>query len=534
LSADDGYAWLGVPFAKQPVGDLRWKPPVDPASWIDVKNTQKLSEACAQVGSMYGPGNPFETASNRFWKPVGSEDCLYLNIYSPLNSQAGSKLPVLIFVHGGSNRVGATSIYEGSILAKNTNMVVVILPYRLNLLGWLTHPALRTGEPLNDSGNYALLDLIQGLKFVKNNIANFGGDPDSVTIMGQSAGALNVNHLVLSPVAKGLFHKAIPMSGDMTDSTTAVGEFASGILIQTLLIKDSLATDAASAAAFLATKDNTWIANYLRGKSTADIINTMIIPTGGKYGNGAYSALGSIAANFKDGYVLPASTAAITTAISSGNFNKVPMMVGNCAEEGKLFSSGAYKISDVDRFNMMMAFNPNAPGSLSITDILDPAVINPPTADNYNKYSYAYPSTYSAPNALPTQLYAFLMNVFTQSFQPQVGSQIYSYSFNWANQPEPWKTIYGASHGGDLPFVFGDFDRKQLFSEFYSTANQPGRLALSRAMQQSIAAFARTGNPNNSSLGVTWAPATTGTDGNVRKIIFDATQTNANISMSNN
>jgi len=224
LAAGEGFAWLGVSYAKPPVGNLRWKPPVDPDSWTGSKKAQASGQACAQVGSMYGPpsfGSAYETAANVFWKPVGSEDCLYLNIYSPITSQAGSKLPVFFFIHGGSNRVGAASLFDGSVLAKNTNSIVVFVGYRLNLFGWLTHPALRTGEPLNDSGNYGLLDIIQALKFVKNNISNFGGDPNNVTISGQSAGALNVNSLILSPVAAGLFHKAMPMSGDTTYSTVA-------------------------------------------------------------------------------------------------------------------------------------------------------------------------------------------------------------------------------------------------------------------------------------------------------------------------
>lgn len=534
LAAGEGFAWLGVPYAKPPLGDLRWKPPVDPDSWTGSKKTQAFCQACAQVGSMYGPpgfGSAYETAANVFWKPVGSEDCLYLNIYSPITSQAGSKLPVFFFIHGGSNRVGAASLFDGSVLAKNTNSVVVFVGYRLNLFGWLTHPALRTGDPLNDSGNYGLLDIIQALKFVKNNISNFGGDPSNITISGQSAGALNVNSLILSPVAAGLFHKAMPMSGDTTYSTVATGEYASGLLVETLLIKDGLATDHASAVAFLAGKDNTWIANYLRGKSTTDIINIMINPTGGKFGNGAYTALGSIAANFGDGNVHPVNAAA---AISSGSYNKVPMIIGNTTEEGKLFAQACYKISDMDRFNLMMNFDPANPGTLSLADILDPAVVIPTTAAQYNILNNNYPSPV---NSLPSALYIYLMDICTKNYKATSGTPIYAYSFEWAQQPEPWKTLYGAVHAGDLGWVFGDFDRKYLFSEFNSPENKPGRIALSNAMQQAIGAFMRTGNPNPADptiLGVTWPQAETGTDGNPKKIRFDATLSDKKISLTSN
>jgi para-nitrobenzyl esterase len=534
LTAGEGFAWLGVPYAKPPVGDLRWKPPVDPDPWTGIKKTQQFCQACSQVGSMYGPpayGSAYETAANVFWKPVGSEDCLYMNIYSPITSGPGSKLPVFFFIHGGSNRVGAASLFDGSVLAKNTNSVVVVVGYRLNLFGWLTHPALRTGEPLNDSGNYGLLDLIKALQFVKNNINNFGGDPDNVTISGQSAGALNVNALILSPVAASLFHKAMPMSGDTTGSTVAAGETASALLVETFLIKDGLATDHATAVAFLAGKDNAWIASYLRGKSTTDIINIMINPTGGKFGNGAYTTLGSIAANFGDGYVCPVNSAA---AITAGNYNKVPMIIGNTTEEGKLFAQACYKISDMDRFNLMMNFDPANPGTLSLTDILDPAVVDPPTAAQYNILNNVWPSPV---NALPSALYIYLMDILTKNYKATSGAPVYAYSFEWANQPEPWKTLYGAVHAGDLGWVFGDFDRKYLFSEFNSPENKPGRIALSNAMQQALGAFMRTGDPNPADpaiLDVTWPQSETGTDGNPKKIKFDATLTDKKISLTNN
>ena len=185
-----------------------------------------------------------------FYKPIGSEDCLYLNIWSP--SPDATKLPVIVFIHGGSNVVGAAfdPLYVGGNLARSANAVVVTVAYRLGVMGWFSHPAFNTGDPLRDSGNFAVLDLIQSLKFVKNNIASFGGDPDNVTIMGHSAGATNVNALIVSPLAAGLFHKAVSLSGGVGGSSPAAAVNKANAFINALLIKDRLATDKASADAY--------------------------------------------------------------------------------------------------------------------------------------------------------------------------------------------------------------------------------------------------------------------------------------------
>jgi para-nitrobenzyl esterase len=526
------YMWLGIPFAKPPVGDLRWKPPQDPPAWSGQLATRQSANACPQVGSMYGPpfpGKDYSTLADTFYKVVGSEDCLYLNIYRPATQE--NNLPVWVYIHGGSNRVGATSTYDGSILAKNANMIVVIIPYRLNLFGWLTHPALRTGDPINDSGNYGLLDLIQGLKFIKNNIGYFGGDPNNVTISGQSAGSQNVNSLIVSPLARGLFHKAMPISAGLGAATRTSGEAKANALIDAFLIQDKLAADAASAVAYRATMSNAQINTYLRSKSTADIINIQMSPTGGKFGNGTYTALGSVVANVGDGTTLPADVAA---AVNSGNYSNVPMIISNTAEEGKLFTQPAFKVWDGVRFNWMMQTNPDAPG-LTLADLLDPAVIIPFTEAAYTTYSYNNANGLQPPPAITTLMFvAGSIDPTTIRYQAQPGSKVYAYSFNWAQQSEPWKTIYGAVHAGDLPFIFGDFVNLQLFSEGFSTQNRVGRVALSNAMQKSIAAFVRTGDPNNSTLGTTWLPAATGTDGKPKKLIFDADYTNLRISMTPN
>ena len=196
LSAANGtYVWKGVPYAKPPVGDRRWKAPADPDVWTSPRLTQQFGPACAQASRLYGPGlnNRYDaTIGTSLGMTVGSEDCLYLNIWRPAN--AAMQLPVIVWVHGGSNISGYTAdpMYDGANLARTANAIVVSVNYRLGVLGFFSLGQLKTGNPLDDSGNFALLDIIKALQFVNRNIAAFGGDAGNVTLMGESAGAVNL------------------------------------------------------------------------------------------------------------------------------------------------------------------------------------------------------------------------------------------------------------------------------------------------------------------------------------------------------
>src|SRR5450759_537340 len=197
-SADGLTVYRGIPFAAPPVGDLRWRAPQPPAKWEGVKQATKFAP-----GPIQG-GNP----------PSGkSEDCLYLNIWT-LAKSAGDRIPVLVWIYGGGFGAGATSEknYSGENLAKK-GVVLVSIAYRVGQLGFLAHPELSKESPNHVSGNYGLMDMISGLKWVQKNIAAFGGDPNKVTIFGESAGGIAVSMLCASPLAKGLFHGAISQSG---------------------------------------------------------------------------------------------------------------------------------------------------------------------------------------------------------------------------------------------------------------------------------------------------------------------------------
>ena len=194
----------GIPYAKPPVGNLRWRPPEPPTSWTKTLATRKFGMPCWQPHSE----NAFVWSRGVFER---SEDCLYLNIWSDL-SASGPK-PVMVWFHGGGHTSGwgHGEIFDGTKLAE-LGVVLVSINYRLGPWGFLAHPLLAAESDQNSSGNYGLLDKIAALKWVQENIENFGGDSQNVTIFGQSAGSMSVCALMASPLAKGLFHKAIGQS----------------------------------------------------------------------------------------------------------------------------------------------------------------------------------------------------------------------------------------------------------------------------------------------------------------------------------
>jgi para-nitrobenzyl esterase len=208
-------AWLGVPFAKPPVNDLRWQPP-QPISWSGVWTADRTMPECPQV---LRPHN----INNYFGEEATSEDCLYLNVWAPADANSHSKLPVIVFIYGGGNTIGSSGIamYGGENLAKK-GVVFVNFNYRLGILGFMAHPEL-TKEQGGHSGNYAYLDQNAALKWIRANITQFGGDPDRVVISGQSAGAGAVSAQLHSPLSKGLF------SGAMMSSTCSIAPPETGL-----------------------------------------------------------------------------------------------------------------------------------------------------------------------------------------------------------------------------------------------------------------------------------------------------------------
>jgi para-nitrobenzyl esterase len=202
------YIYRGIPYAAPPIGDLRWKPPQQAAPWSGIRECTKYSIQAAQYADVHG--------SNKLQKLPSSEDCLYLNVLTPAK-KTNDKLPVMVWYHGGGVRYGNGNLpISNSLGLPNHGVLLVTVNTRLGILGLFAHPSISRESPQGASGNYLFLDMIASLKWIKKNIAAFGGDPDNITIFGQSGGGLKVATMIASPLAKGLFQQAIIQSGGRT------------------------------------------------------------------------------------------------------------------------------------------------------------------------------------------------------------------------------------------------------------------------------------------------------------------------------
>ncbi|WP_427912991.1 carboxylesterase/lipase family protein [Ramlibacter sp. MMS24-I3-19] len=530
-STNGTYSWKGVPFAAPPVGNLRWAPPVDPVAWTTTKETKTFGNACVQYGRIYGPGanNRFDaTIGTTLNQAVGNEDCLYLNIWRPSNQR--TELPVIVFVHGGSNVSGYTAdpVYDGAALAKTAQAVVVTVNYRLGIFGFLNQPFLKTGDPANDSGNFALLDIIKGLEFVQQNAREFGGNPNSVTLMGQSAGAINVWALIASPLVQQhqpqLFHRLAPMSGGMSMATDlpagsiptlspeSTYALQGNALLQQQLIAAGKATDVASANTWIAANGAAQAATFLRSQTPSSLLNTLLF---------RLAALGLAGSGpIPDGYVLSSGP---VNAIKAGNYLHVPVLASNTRDEGKLFpsflplvggSGNARKVTDAQLFDIQFHTDPEHAQTTTLQDWITASYLPvdaPVTgftarADLLNRVFFLR-SRDNIMDALKTRQ-----------------QDVWYYRFDWDEEPAPWNDIYGAAHLYDLPFIFGTFGPSVFGNVSFDKANAPGRIELSKAMMRSLSAFARNGDPNApDALGVNW-PTWPGA------LVYDATRTEKAIS----
>ncbi|OGP56030.1 MAG: hypothetical protein A2V67_13885 [Deltaproteobacteria bacterium RBG_13_61_14] len=476
--ADAGTAtcvWLGVPYAAPPVGELRWKPPQKPRPWEGVKETREFCAACTQYGGMM---SIMDCA--RIGKIIGSEDCLYLNIWRPRSEAKG--LPVFFWIHGGGNMVGqsAMSLYHGANFAARSNMIFVSINYRLGPLGWFTHPALQTGDPIADSGNYGTLDIIQALKWVKENIANFGGDPTNVTIAGESAGGMNVYSLLVSPLASGLFQRAISESGAPRAGAMKDGKQESDWLLSQLVVKDGLAESGEGAKRFVESKGQEWIASYLRSKEREEIYSC--------YRSSLYGTLRGSHQVFIDGTVLVASP---MQSLKSGNYNKVPFLVGNNAEELKLFLSPMMtKMNEAELCQFIKDSDPDR-DTVKRSELVQPG----------------YWPIYDPLTRLGTMLVRSAGVDSPARAMSKHQDDIYAYQFNWDDEPKPVNFAIGAAHGMEMPFVFENFDQgpDSALRFAWTEENKAGREKLSALMMSYWANFARNGNPNGPGL-PEWRP----------------------------
>ena len=490
-AATNTVVWKGIPYVKAPVGDLRWKEPQPLDKRAKPLKTESFGKLCPQyIDHDRNPATP-QTI-------VGDEDCLYMNIWAPKGDVAD--LPVFFWIHGGGNSIQwpLLSLLDGGFLANKGNMVVVTFNYRLGPMGFWNHPALKTGNAAADSGNYALLDSLAALKWVQANIKNFGGNPGNVTIAGESAGAQNVFALLTSPMAKGLFSKAISQSGVVRHFTPGqgAGHVNSGLV--KMMVADQTAADEKAAVGKLKGMSAKEINAYMRSKSAKDFLAA--------YPEGPAAGMIRIPTCFIDGTVLPMD---FYEAFRSGQYNKVPTILGTNKEETKLFVR-SLPIFDGWRKDGSLFKDP---AKIEFYDL-----VNKYQSDGWKVMAVDYPARLLRDNTSQPFVYAYQFLWGAGGFKNNVMNP-------------PLNFILGACHAMEIDFVFGT-EKASLGAVVFNEKNKPGRVVLSNAMMDYWSTFARTGNPNREKSGLPkWSPWS-----NIsvfpKALLLDADLEKAKISMS--
>ena len=441
--ADGVRSFKGIPFAAPPVGNLRWKAPQPVIAWQGVRECNASGPECPQ--SPYPAGSLYYQAPQK-----QSEDCLYLNVWSA--AKAGDKRPVMVWIHGGALTRGSGShqVYDGTAFAKK-GVILVTLNYRLGPLGYLAHPELTAESPQHSSGNYGVLDQIAALKWVQKNIAAFGGDPRRVTIFGESAGSWSVNTLVASPLAKGLFHRAIGESGGAFSPMSYLKED-----------RNKLASAEKIGAAF-AKAAGTNSLQALRALPVEKIVDVFTNDAEGK----KFRTQPTV-----DGWVLPDE---IRNIFAQGKQNDVPVIVGSNGNE--------------------------------MTSLTVPAMV-PKTMEDYRKRVTAqygdmakeFDVVYPVKNdADITAAYlgslrdtAFTWQMRTWARMTATGrAKAYLYFFSHV-PPNPNSKYLGAYHAAEIAYVFNNLNRQNALTD--------SDFKLSEMMMNYWINFATTGDPNGAGL----------------------------------
>ena len=424
-------SFKGIPYAAPPVGPLRWRPPQPAVAWRGVRDATRFGDDCMQTPYVIPTGQK------------ASEDCLTVSVWTPAHAP-GAHRPVMVFVYGGGFIGGSSAypLYDGTQLA-TAGVVVVSFNYRVGIFGFLAHPMLSAESPRHASGNYGLLDQIAALQWVRANIAAFGGDPQRVTVFGESAGAASIAVLMTSPVANGLFRQAILHSPVVPPLASLAEAEQSGA---------ALGADLAA----------------LRRLSAADLLahNSDFFPR--RLG----STLTPMAfpAPIIDGYVVPAQPRA---AFEAGTMNAVPAIVGIAADEGRMFSAGHSVAS-------YQAWVRNNFGPLS--DKL--LALNPAATDAA--------ATAAASTILGDALFGESARLIARGLsrhQPKTFFYLFSRGVGGRAQP--------ATHSEVLPFLFGTLDKPSFIPH---SPPEPTDLQLSTTLRQAWARFATSGDPNGAGL----------------------------------
>lgn len=464
-------AYLGIPYAQPPVGRLRWAPPVAPVAWTGSRSVTKLGPACAQERSAFV----------RFEGPL-SEDCLYLNVWAP--AEAHGPAPVMVWLHGGGFAIGsgAEPVYDGAGLAR-AGVVVVTLNYRLGPFGFLAHPALSAESPVGASGNYGIMDQILALRWVRSNIAALGGDPTAVTVFGQSAGAVSAAVLMVSPQARGLFHRVILQSGSVPLRLRARGEGVGRFVSQEsrgMLFARKLGVDS---------EQDSLAKMRARGwQAVLEAWGAMLKSergTSGRAGEGVTNHL------IVDGYVL---TEQPERAFAEGRAARLPLIVGTVGDEGTVFAH-RMRIVSVQAYRRYLE---QALGPKNIDALLN-----------------LYPAHDSA------TVFRSLSDLITDTFRLQArslarrtanaGAKAYVYEFTRAN-PTARDARFGSYHAAELAYVFHTLRREQGYTDT--------DLTIADSIVRYWTSFARNGDPSYG--GRRWPPFLPGSE---QYLVLDARPT---------
>lgn len=461
--------WLGIPYARPPLKELRWHAPMEMESWAGPREAEHIASPSLQKG---------ENGT------LGSEDCLYLNIYRPAEEM--EKLPILFFIHGGNNQTASGDMMDGDVMAQGLQAVVVTVNFRLNILGWVSLPALKTGDPLEDSGNFGLLDILAALNWTRKNAANFGGEKKNITVCGYSSGARDLLCMMISPLFRGKFSRAITFSGGFTTAEPESAMKTAARAIAPLAVEDQMAENPDRAYEWLLTT----------GKDVRDWLYSVDAERFAPLMAGAAIRMAVFPHLFADGVVIPQNGFGV---LKDGSCMNVPMM---CFSGGHEFDFPANN---------------------------DPLFKNADFSDEEIEKEYRFATKYGG------ALFGWFNGEQNgNSFSAVDGHEpVYLGRCMWGMDPavtDPYAAMrVGGTHGLDIYLIMGNERKDYAWTEnVWSDKNKAGREALQKIYMGYIRNFLRNGDPNGAGL-PTWNPWNCQEK---KLMVFDADRSEARVAMT--